>query len=50
MLGTDTPVGVISIPRDDFDSARWWASSVGIRNNTKDFVGWFKEVFIGLRS
>ena len=50
LLGADTPVGVISIPKDDYDPARWWASRAGIRKTTKDFAGWLKELLFGLRS
>jgi hypothetical protein len=50
MLGARTPVGVISYPKDDYDPTRWWASVAGIQKTTKDFVGWLKEILVGLRS
>ena len=50
MVGPDIPVGVISIPKDDYDPDRWWAYAAGIRKTTKDFAGWAKEVLFGLRS
>jgi hypothetical protein len=50
MLGPETPVGVITIPKNDYDPARWWASVAGIKKTTKDFAGWLKEVTVGLRS
>jgi hypothetical protein len=50
MLGPETPVGVITIPKNDYDPARWWASAAGIKKTTKDFAGWLKEVLVGLRS
>ena len=50
LLGSITPVGVISVPKDDYVPAWWWASSAGIKKTTKDFAGWLKEVVFGLRS
>jgi hypothetical protein len=50
LLGKLTPVGVISYPKNDYVPTRWWASSAGIAKTTKDFAGWLKEVFLGLRS
>lgn len=50
MLGPEIPVGVISVPKDDYDPDRWWAYAAGIRKTTKDFAGWLKEVLFGLRS
>jgi hypothetical protein len=50
MLGSTTPVGVITIPKNDYNPSYWWASSSGIKKTTKDFAGWVKEVIFGLRS
>jgi hypothetical protein len=50
MVGPDIPVGVISVPKDDYDPDRWWAYAAGIKKTTKDFAGWLKEVLFGLRS
>ncbi len=50
MMGPEIPVGVISIPKDDYNADRWWASSAGIRKTTKDFAGWLRELALGLRS
>ena len=50
MLGPQTPVGIITIPKNDYDPARWWASRAGIYKTTKDFAGWLKELIFGLRS
>jgi hypothetical protein len=50
MMGPDIPVGVISVPKNDYDPARWWASKAGIMKTTKDFAGWLKEVLFGLKS
>ena len=43
MIGPGIPVGVISVPKDDYDPDLWWASAAGIRKTTKDFAGWLKE-------
>lgn len=50
MIDPQIPVGVISIPKNDYDPSRWWASSAGIKKTTKDFAGWVKELIFGLRS
>ena len=50
MLGPKIPVGVITIPKNDYEPARWWASSAGIKKTLKDFAGWLKEALFGLRS
>ncbi len=50
MLGADIPVGIITVPKNDYDPSRWWASRAGIYKTTKDFVGWLKELIVGLRS
>ena len=50
LLGAATPVGVISIPKDDYNATFWWASAAGIKKTTKDFAAWVKEVLFGLRS
>ena len=50
MIDPQIPVGVISIPKNDYDPWRWWASRAGIKKITKDFAGWVKELIFGLRS
>lgn len=50
MFGEDIPVGIITIPKNDYDPTRWWASQAGIYKTTKDFAGWLKELIVGLRS
>ncbi|MFO1393230.1 MAG: hypothetical protein U1F09_05640 [Steroidobacteraceae bacterium] len=50
MMGSWVPVGVIAIPKDDYDPDRWWASEAGIKKTTKDFAGWAKEWLFGLRN
>lgn len=49
-LGDAIPVGVISFPKTTYDTRRWWVSMAGIRETSKNFVGWVKEFFFGLRS
>ena len=50
ILGPQILVGVITIPKNDYDPARWWASLAGVKKTTKDFAGWLKETLLGLRS
>ncbi|HUJ42992.1 MAG TPA: hypothetical protein VLW52_05220 [Opitutaceae bacterium] len=50
LIDPTIPVGVISIPKDDYDPARWWASRAGIKKVTKDLAGWVRELLFGLRS
>ena len=50
MLDPGILVGVISIPKDDYVPARWWASGAGIKKTTKDFAGWAKELLLGPRT
>lgn len=49
MLGPETPVGVITVPKDDYDPARWWANDAGVRKTLKDLAGWLRELLFGLR-
>ncbi len=39
----DIAVGVISVPREDYDPARWWASSAGARVLLVEGVAWMHE-------
>jgi hypothetical protein len=50
MLGRNTVVGIITVPKSDYDPDRWWASEAGIRKTLKDFAGWLRELAFGLRS
>ena len=50
MLGSAGPVGVITVPKDDYDPNRWWASKAGLKKTLKDFAGWGKELILGRRS
>ena len=49
-FGDKTPVGVISIPKNNYPANRWWLSRQGLIWVPKDFVAWLKEVVFGLRS
>jgi hypothetical protein len=50
MLGPGIPTGVINFPKAEYDPARWWASIAGIQKTTAHFVGWLRELALGLRS
>lgn len=50
MLSAIAPVGIIAYPDESYDANRWWTSWRGLSKTTKNFAGWFKEVFVGLRS
>jgi hypothetical protein len=50
ILGAAVPVGVISVPKDDYDPSYWWLSGAGIKKTTKDFAGWLRELVLGLAS
>lgn len=45
-----TPVGIISVPKRNYDPDRWWLSWQGLKWVPKDFLGWLKEVLLGQRS
>jgi len=49
-FGDKTPVGIISIPKNNYPANRWWMSRQGLIWAPKDFVAWLKEVVFGLRS
>jgi len=50
LIDPTIPVGVISIPKDDYDPAQWWTSRAGRKKVIKDFAGWIREFLFGLRS
>ena len=50
MIPAPIPVGVLSVPKDDYVASRWWASAAGLKKVTKDFAGWAKEKLFGARS
>lgn len=43
VFGPQTPMGVISLPPQDYDPARWWASSGGVKTTFAEALGWFYE-------
>lgn len=45
-----TPVGIISIPKNNYPADRWWLSQQGLLWVPNDFVAWLKEIVFGLRS
>lgn len=49
-LEAQAPVGIISVPKRNYDPERWWLSWQGLKWVPKDFLGWLKEVLIGQRS
>jgi hypothetical protein len=49
-FGPSVPVGVMTVPKDDYDPRWWWLSVAGIKKTTKDFAGWARELVFGLRS
>ena len=50
IAGPLVPVGVISVPKDDYVASHWWTSPAGIKKTIKDFAGWAKEFLVGPRS
>lgn len=45
-FGTNTRVGVIAVAPRDFDPARWWRSSQGVRIVTGEIVAWLYARFV----
>lgn len=50
IMGPDVRVGIVTVPKKDFDPDRWWASAHGVKMVSKSFAGWFKEWLLGARS
>ena len=50
IFGESMPVGIISIPKNNYPADRWWLSSQGLIWVPKDFVAWLKELLIGTRN
>jgi hypothetical protein len=46
-LGDQCAVGVLAVPPEDYDPARWWASSAGVKSTIVEAVGWFYESLFG---
>ena len=49
-FGAEMPIGIISIPKNNYPADRWWLSRQGLIWVPKDFLAWLKEVIFGLRS
>jgi hypothetical protein len=49
-FGDSMPVGIISIPKNNYPADRWWTSRQGLVWVPKDFIAWLKEVLIGRRA
>ncbi len=45
-LGNSIEVGVISVPALDYDPARWWRTSAGVRNVIGELLGYFYAKFL----
>jgi hypothetical protein len=39
-FGPDAKIGIIAVPDERFDGARWWASSQGVRTVTDELIGY----------
>lgn len=46
-FGSKTPVGIIQIPEEGLDPARWWSSGLGIKRITRGYVAWVRELLFG---
>ena len=45
-FGPATKVGIIAIPPRDYDPARWWRSSQGVRVVISEVIGWLYARFL----
>ena len=43
VFGGDTIVGVIAVKSMDYEAARWWKSSEGMRTTMSEGIGWLFE-------
>jgi len=50
IMGPEIPVGIITVPTQNFDPNRWWLSRGGIYAITKDSIGWLREWLFGRNS
>lgn len=50
VFGEQMPVGIISIPKNNYPADRWWLSQQGLIWVPKDFIAWLKEVVLDLGS
>ena len=49
-FGADAPIGIISIPKNEYPADRWWLTKHGWLWVTKDFIAWIKEIVFGQRA
>lgn len=47
-LSAIAPVGIVSIPTDDYDPARWWETTNGTNWVIVNGIGWFYEWISGM--
>ncbi|HUC84712.1 MAG TPA: ElyC/SanA/YdcF family protein [Candidatus Acidoferrales bacterium] len=45
-FGPAAAVGVVSVPNPDYDPARWWRSSAGVREVLDESIAWFYAAFV----
>ncbi|GAB4321723.1 MAG: hypothetical protein Kow00127_14250 [Bacteroidales bacterium] len=45
-FGSEREIGVYSIPNVGYDPGRWWQSSNGFRDVTKEMIAWFYARFL----
>ena len=50
IFGGATPIGIISLPRNNYPANRWWMSRLGWWWVTKDIFAWLKEFVFGLHT
>ena len=43
-FGTEEGIGIIAVPDERYDEARWWASSQGVRTTIDELVAYFYAV------
>ncbi len=49
VFGQEMPIGIISIPRNEYPANRWWMNRQGLYWVAKDIPAWLKEFIFGLR-
>lgn len=47
-FGGSTRIGIIAIPDERFDGARWWRSSAGVRAVSEEWIGYLYARFFSL--
>lgn len=40
-FGTNTTIGIVAVPVEDYDPERWWTSSAGVRRVVDELVAYF---------